>query len=132
MRSAPLLQKLDAVSIPVPDLDRGLRFYRDALGHRLRWCNDGIGQAGLWMPETDTEIVLSTRLEYAPNWLVTSAEGAAREVAAAGGRTLDGPFEIPVGRVMKVADPFGNQLLLIDLSKGKYVTDHTGRVTGVE
>jgi len=29
-----------------------------------------------------------------------------------------------------VADPFGNVLVLVDLSKGKHVTDRTGQVTG--
>jgi predicted enzyme related to lactoylglutathione lyase len=131
MRSAPLFQKLDAVTVRVPDLDSGLRFYRDAMGHQLRWRNDELGQAALAMPESDTEIVLSTRLEYAPNWLVTSADDAAREIESAGGKTIAGPFEIPVGRVMITADPFGNVLVLVDLSKGHYVTDQVGRVTGV-
>jgi hypothetical protein len=45
---------------------------------------------------------------------------------------LDGPFDIPVGRVAIVADPFGNVLVLIDLSKGRYVTDQAGRVSGVD
>jgi catechol 2,3-dioxygenase-like lactoylglutathione lyase family enzyme len=43
MRTVPLLQKIDAVTIPVPDLDAGLDFYRDRLGHELRWRNDAIG-----------------------------------------------------------------------------------------
>ena len=30
------------------------------------------------------------------------------------------PVEIPVGRVAVVADPFGNALVLVDLSKGRY------------
>jgi predicted enzyme related to lactoylglutathione lyase len=132
MRNAPLLQKLDAVAVRVPDLDRGLRFYQDALGHKLKWRNDDIGQAGLWMPQTDTEVVLSTQMDYAPNWLVASADEAAREIAGNGGRMLDGPFDIPVGRVAIVADPFGNVLVLIDLSKGRYVTDQAGRVSGVD
>jgi hypothetical protein len=42
------------------------------------------------------------------------------------------PFDIPVGRVAVVADPFGNTLVLVDLSKGRYVTDASGNVTGVE
>jgi catechol 2,3-dioxygenase-like lactoylglutathione lyase family enzyme len=33
MAATPLFQKIDAVTIPVPDLDAGLRFYRDRLGH---------------------------------------------------------------------------------------------------
>ena len=47
-------------TVPVPDLDTGLRFYRDFLGHELRWRNDAIGQAGLGMPSGGTEIVLTT------------------------------------------------------------------------
>lgn len=100
-------------------------------GTGSKWRNDDVGQAGLWMPESDAEIVLSTELEYAPNWLVSSADEAARDIAAAGGRMLAGPLDIPVGRVAVVADPFNNNLVLVDLSKGRYETDRSGRVTGV-
>jgi len=41
----PLLRKVDAVTFSVPDLDEGLRFYEEKLGHPLRWRNDEIGQA---------------------------------------------------------------------------------------
>jgi catechol 2,3-dioxygenase-like lactoylglutathione lyase family enzyme len=131
MGNAPLLKKLDAVTIRVPDLDQGLRFYQGALGHELRWRNDELGQAALAMPDSGTEIVLSTELDYAPDWLVDSAPGAARQIELAGGRTVAGPFDIPVGQVMVAADPFGNELVLVDLSKGEYTTDSEGRVTGV-
>jgi len=131
MSATPLFQKVDAVTIPVPDLDTGLRFYRDALGHELRWRNNATGQAGLALPGSDTEIVLSTRERYEPDWLVASADEAAAAVAAAGGRVVTEPFDIPVGRVAVVADPFGNTLVLLDLSKGRYVTDATGDVTAV-
>ncbi len=131
MRNAPLLRKVDAVTVQVPDLDSGLRFYQDALGHELRWRNDEIGQVALALPDADTELVLSTELNYEPNWLVGSADDAACASASAGGTILTGPFDIPVGRVAVVADPFGNVLVLLDLSKGRYRTDADGRVTGV-
>jgi len=131
MRNAPLLRTVDAVTVRVPDLDSGLRFYRDVLGHELRWRNDEIGQAGLALPDGDTELVLSTELEYAPNWLVASADDAARAFESAGGRIVAEPSDIPVGRVAVVADPFGNVLILLDLSKGRYVTDADGRVSSV-
>jgi len=131
MHNAPLLRKVDAVTVGVPDLDSGLRFYRDALGHELRWRNDEIGQVALALPDADTELVLSTELGYEPNWLVESADDAARAFTSAGGTILSGPFDIPVGRVAVVADPFGNVLVLLDLSKGRYLTDADGRVTGV-
>jgi predicted enzyme related to lactoylglutathione lyase len=130
--TTPLLQKIDAVTVPVPDLDAGLRFYHDSLGHELRWRNDQAGQAGLGLPGSDTEIVLTTRQAYEPDWLVASADHAAAAIRAAGGRVVVEPFDIPVGRVAVVADPFGNTLVLLDLSKGHYVTDGTGNVTGVE
>jgi predicted enzyme related to lactoylglutathione lyase len=131
MSATPLFQMVDAVTVPVPDLDAGLRFYRDCPGHQLRWRHDDIGQAGLALPGSDTEIVLATRQGYEPNWLVNSAGEAAAAVRAAGGRVVTGPSDIPVGRVAVVADPFGNILVLLDLSKGRYITDTTGRVTGV-
>jgi len=124
--SNPLFRQLDAVTVRVPDLDQGLSFYRDLLGHDLLWRNDALGQAGLRLPESDTELVLSTSLDYAPNWLVTSVDDAVERLVAAGGRVVSRPAAIPVGRVAVVADPFGNPLILVDLSAGKYVTDATG------
>jgi predicted enzyme related to lactoylglutathione lyase len=127
----PLFRRVDAVTIPVPDLESGLRFYAEALGHPLRWRSDAIGQAGLGLPDGDTEIVLWTEPRHEPNWLVESADAAAERFVAAGGRVLSGPSDIPVGRVVVVADPFDNVLVLLDLSKGLYRTDESGRVTGV-
>jgi predicted enzyme related to lactoylglutathione lyase len=114
MQTSPLLRMVDAVTLPVPDLDSGLRFYRDGLGHQLLWRDDALGQAGLRLPDADTELVLTTRLDYAPNWLVTSADEAAGVVLAAGGRVLTEPFDIPVGRAVVIADAFGNVLVLLD------------------
>lgn len=127
----PLLRKVDAVTVPVPDLDAGIAFYVDRLGHKLRWRNNDIGHAGLALPESDTEIVLTTHHGYEPNWLVDSADDAALAVEAAGGRLLTPAFDIPVGRVAVVADPFDNVLVLIDLSKGRYSTDEHGTVNAV-
>ena len=131
MRTQPLLRRIDAVTVPVPDLDAGLDVSRDRLGHEMLWRNDAIGQAGLGLPGSDSEIVLATRQKYEPNWLVSSAGEAAEVIVAAGGRVVAGPEEIAVGKLVVTEDPFGNVLVLLDLSKGRYVTDDTGRVTGV-
>lgn len=127
----PLLLHVDAVTLTVPDLDAGIAFYRDRLGHRLRWRNDAVGQAALACPESRTEIVLTTRLPAEPNWLVRDAVTAAEQIQAAGGRIIEPRIEIPVGRVSVVEDPFGNRLVLVDLSKGIYETDDTGAVKSV-
>jgi hypothetical protein len=37
-----------------------------------------------------------------------------------------------IGRCARVRDPFGNELVLLDQSKGRLATDADGRVIGVE
>lgn len=113
-----LLQYVDAVTVPVPDLDRGMAFYRDVLGHQLIWRNDAAGQAGLRTPESETEIVLTTRQDYEPDWKVASADAAAGVFGANGGRVLVEPMDIPIGRLAVVEDPFGNRLVLLDSGVG--------------
>jgi predicted enzyme related to lactoylglutathione lyase len=132
MSSLVVLRAVDAVTVPVPDLDQGLGFYRDRLGHELLWRNDAIGQAGLRLPESEAELVLSTNLEYAVNWLVRSVSEAIETIVEAGGKVILAPTQIPVGRLAVVSDPFGNALVLLDLSAGSYVTDADGRVLGVQ
>lgn len=126
-----VLRKVDAVTVRVPSLEAGLAFYRDALGHRLRWRNDAIGQAALALPESDTELVLTTEHGYEPNWLVDSVDDAVEQLVAAGGTVAVEPFDIPVGRVAVVFDPFRNALVLVDLTKGRYETNEDGVVEGV-
>ncbi len=53
-------------------------------------------------------------------------------IQAAGGRVATEPFDIPAGRVAVIANPFGNTLVLLDLSKGHYVANGAGNVTGVK
>lgn len=127
----PLLRKVDAVTFTVPNLDDGLAFYEGVLGHRLRWRNDEVGQAAVALPDSDTEIVLTTQHGFEPNWLVSSADDAAWRIEENGGKILAPPIDIPVGRLAVVEDPFGNVLVLIDLSKGRYRTDDQGHTTGV-
>jgi predicted enzyme related to lactoylglutathione lyase len=131
MTKTGLLKRVDAVTVRVPDLDDGLRFYRDVLGHRLRWRNDSLGQLALELPDDKTELVLTTEQDYEPNWLVDSVDDSVQTFRKRGGTVAVEPFDIPVGRVAVVLDPFGNALVLIDLSKGTYVSDATGAVTGV-
>lgn len=130
-RDAPLLLMVDCVTIPVPDLDAGIGFYCTTLGHRLAWRNDAVGQAGLETPDSQTEIVLTLKERYEPAWKVESADAAVELFRARGGSVLSEPSDFPVGRVAVVEDPFGNRLVLLDLSKGLYQTDADGNVTGV-
>lgn len=129
--TSPLLKGVDAITVPVPSLDAGLAFYQNELGHELIWRNDELGQAGLRLRGGETELVLATRQRYEPNWLVDDADEASVRIVEAGGRIVSEPFDIPVGRIAVVADPFGNELVLVDLSKGRYRPDADGAVTGI-
>jgi predicted enzyme related to lactoylglutathione lyase len=123
MSTVPVLRAVDAVTVPVPSLDEGLAFYGHRLGHRLLWRDEGTGTAGLALPDGESELVLTTRHRYEPDWLVASVPDAVAAICAAGGSVVVQPSEIPVGRVAVVADPFGNTLVLVDLSKGRYRPD---------
>ncbi len=126
----PLIRKVDAVQIVVPDLEAGLAFYRDKLGHELRWRNET--SAGLAMPDSDAELVIQTKLpQQETDLLVDSADAAAERFVDAGGTVIVPPQDIPVGRVTVVQDPWGNRLVLLDLNKGTYNTDEDDNITGV-
>ena len=75
--------------------------------------------------------MLTTGQRYEPNWLVDDVDEAIVVFQTAGGRLVASAFDIPVGRVAFVADPFDNVLVLVDLSKGRYRTANDGTVTGV-
>jgi adenosylhomocysteine nucleosidase len=125
----PLFSKLDCIRLYVPDLESGLSFYRDRLGHQLIWRT---GQAaGLRMPGTNAEIVIQTGQERQEvDITVQSADAAAQRFTDAGGTLVVAPFDIQIGRCTVVCDPWGNQLVLLDTSKGILATDKDGNVTG--
>jgi len=129
MKSMPLLRKVDCVRLYVPDLEAGLAFYRDRLGHELIWRTETA--ASLRLPETDTELVLQTeehRQEV--DFLVDSAEQAAESILQSGGIVIVPPFDIQIGRCVVVEDPWGNPLVLLDISKGLLKTDTDRKVIG--
>jgi predicted enzyme related to lactoylglutathione lyase len=125
----PLLRKVDCIRIPVPDLEAGLAFYRDKLGHDLEWRTETA--AGLRMPESDAEIVVHTeRPGLEVDFLVDSADAAAEVWVQAGGLLLAGPFDIQIGRCAVVADPWGSVIVLLDMKRGPLLADEAGNVIG--
>ena len=120
-----LFRKVDALQLPVPSLEEGLAFYRDRLRHEVIWRTDTA--VGLRLPESDAEIVLQTEREGSEvDLLVESADAAADAVEGAGGQVVVPAFDIPIGRCVVVEDPWGNRLVLLDMSKGPLVTDASG------
>ena len=127
----PLIRKVDCVRLYVPDLEAGLAFYRDQLGHELIWRTPTA--AGLRLPETDAELVIQTEEQRQEvDFLVDSADEAARFIEQAGGTVIVPPFDIQIGRCVVVEDPWGNPLVLLDTSKGLFTTDADGNIIGNE
>jgi len=120
---------VDAVVVRVPSLEQGLAFYRDALGHELLWRRPDA--AALRMGDSPTELVLMTGIDAETDLVVENLDDATAAVTRAGGTVVLPASEIDVGRVARIRDPFGNDLTLIELSTGRYLTGPDGTVTGV-
>jgi lactoylglutathione lyase len=122
-----LIRKVDCIRLYVPALEAGLSFYRDKLGHELIWRTETA--AGLRLPESDAELVLQTEDQRQEvDLLVDSADEAAKIIEQAGGKVIVPPFDIQIGRCVVLEDPWGNPLVLLDISKGLLKTDADGNV----
>jgi catechol 2,3-dioxygenase-like lactoylglutathione lyase family enzyme len=127
--NCPLFRKLDNHMLRVADLDAAISFYRDRLGHRVLWRTDEA--VGFALPDTDAELVAHLNIGPETDILVDDVDEAFALFLSAGGEALQRPFDIAIGRCARVRDPFGNELTLLDQSKGKLTTDAAGRVIGV-
>ena len=124
-----LIQKIDCIRLYVADLDKGLAFYRDKLGHELIWRSEN--QVGLRIPGSQAEIVLHTEPQPPEiDFSVGATEEAVARFEKAGGTIVVPPFDIQIGRCAVVRDPWGNQFVLLDSNKGALVTDDEGNVIG--
>lgn len=126
--SNPMFLKIDCLNLPVPDLEAALAFYRDRLGHKLIWRMGDKG-AGLRLADSEAELVIRTEPRPAETDItVASVEEAAERFVAAGGSIVVEPFDIKIGKCVVVADPWGNHLVLLDVTKGPLQTDDEGNV----
>ena len=129
--SEPLLQKIDCVRLYVDDLESGLLFYRDQLGLELIWRTESA--LGLRMPADTAEIVLHTeKMRPEIDLKVKSADDAAIQIERAGGKIVVPPFDIQIGRCAVIQDPWGNELVILDTTKGLLKTDSAGNIIGNE
>lgn len=124
-----LFRKVDCLRVAVTDLEAGLAFYGDALGHELVWRTETA--AGLRTRDGDSEIVVHTEGRGTETDLaVDSVPAAVAAIVAGGGSVVRGPFEIQIGLCAVVRDPWGNELVILDTSKGLLRTDDAGNVIG--
>lgn len=91
-RRMSVLLGVDAILLRIPDLDAGLRFYRDGLGHDLIWRTGSM--AGLRMASSGTELVLTVDRGPEADLLVDSVDDAVRSFIDHGGSLIAGPHDI--------------------------------------
>lgn len=126
-----LFQNVDCIELYVPDLDEGIKYYCDSLGLKLLWRADT--SVGLGMENDITEIVLQTnRKKMNVDFKVESVDASIDRIIKSGGKIIYGPFDIPIGKCAVIQDKWENGYVILDMSKGRYVTDAQGNVTGVK
>lgn len=125
-----LFECVDCIELYVQDLDEGIAYYRDSLGLKLLWRREDT--AGLGMENDITEIVLNTqRPGVCVDIKVVSVEAALPAILRAGGHVEVPIFDIDIGKCAVVNDRWGNRYVILDMSKGTYVTDADGNILGV-
>jgi len=126
------------VNIDVPDLDRGVGFYRDGLGFVLRRWLFGHTVAELTCASVSCFLIEkrpgthpvsghdATR-HYAPHWtplhldlVVPDVDLALTRAIAAGARIESPAADAAFGRIATLRDPFGHGFCLIELADGGY------------
>lgn len=112
----------------VADLDDGLAFYAGKLGHDIIWKTTTA--AGLKLPHSEAELVISTVNGPETDLKVEDTHKAFEEMIAAGATAVMPPFEILIGYCAIIDDPWGNRITILDTKKGLLKTDEQKNVIG--
>ena len=125
-----IFKNIDCIEFYVSDLDEGIEYYCNRMGLKLLWRKETM--VGLGMENDITEIVLQNeRKQMFVDIKVDSVDDSIGKIIAAGGKVDAGPFDVPIGRCAVIRDKWENKYVILDMSKGKYVTDEVGNVIGV-
>ncbi len=125
-----MFEKVDCIRIQVPDISSGLEYYHEQLGLPIKWRTENA--VGLSLQDNISEIVL--HMENFPieiDFKVKSVPESLNHIEKAGGKIIEGPFDIDIGKCAVVQDPWGNQYVILDSSKGLYQVDKDGTVIGI-
>ena len=124
---AKIFKNIDCIELYVTDINEGIQYYCDSMGLKLLWRNEDM--VGLGMENDITEIVLqSQRKQVLVDIKVESVDESIEKIKEAGGTVEYGPFDVPIGRCAVILDKWGNKYVILDMTKGRYVTDEDGNV----
>jgi lactoylglutathione lyase len=125
----PLFRNIDCIQLYIPNLQQGIEYYCNSLGLKIIWKSDSA--VGLGMREGITEIVIQNeRNAQEFDIKVDSVTDAIIEIERVGGKIVCGPFDIKIGKCAVVKDPWNNQYVILDSTKGTFITDNEGNIIG--
>lgn len=113
------LRKIDGIMYRVKDLDASAVFYA-GLGMKQVWRDDQYQMIGFAFPESDSEIVIHTDSAMPNpdiNFLVDDVEAFVGEAKGKGIAVMQEPTNVRPGKFATIADPDGNPINVIDLTK---------------
>jgi predicted enzyme related to lactoylglutathione lyase len=125
-----VLNCVDCIELYVSDLQEGVDYY-SKLGLKVLWKNET--SVGMGMGEDFTELLLQNeRKKMNVDFKVESVIDAVDKIREAGGQIIYEPFDIPIGKCAVVRDKWLNEYVILDMTKGRYVTDEDGNILGVK
>jgi predicted enzyme related to lactoylglutathione lyase len=116
----PGLRKIDSVMMRVTDLDSSARFYEEVMGLKRAWTDNENQMIGFLFPGNNSELVIHTDPGLSSPSYSFSVEDVVefcRRFREQGYTVLMEPFEVRCGMYAVLADPDGNRINIIDLSK---------------
>ena len=125
----PLFKFVDCIEFYTPNLQEGMQYYCNSLGMKVIWKSDT--SIGLGMEEGITELVIQNeRKAQEVDIKVESVIEAINDIEKAGGQIVYGPFDIRIGKCAVVKDPWDNRYVILDSTKGTFITDDEGNIIG--
>ena len=114
------LLKIDSIMYKVSDLKKAESFYIDVLGLKKAWQDDDAQMIGFTFTESDSEIVIHTSSsipEFDYSYLVHDVVQFCEEIKSQKYEVVLAPMDVRPGKYAVIADPDGNRIPIIDLTK---------------
>src|SRR5262249_20822971 len=117
-----ILESLDYIYVPAPDVDPAERFYTTLLGGSLRWRirDGGVTVAAVQLSAGSPLILLASHLAPKATLLICrggSRKSPRRQLLAAQWPERAEPFEIPQGPCLVFRDPAGQPLAIYERTR---------------
>ena len=124
-----LFKKIDSIQLYVPDLDKGIDYYCNLMGLKIIWKTENA--IGLGLAEDVTELVIQNQRKHQEiDIKVENVLDAIDKIQNSGGKILYGPFDIKIGKCAVIKDPWNNEYVILDSTKGTFITDEDGQIIG--